>query len=169
MQLKLMTAVFDEPSLGAHSTRTDSGNVLSVLFDQLLANSQASDLDSAPQLQRAEGIVQCEGQGWVSVLVRGSVIVAGAHGYAHLTGWANGRRLREAARVADEPFCEAVLAPVAADGQLRISLLLLAQRDLTSSDSGAMCVVDSVDIAVLPPQRLHAAGAKDGNTRRGAQ
>lgn len=150
MGLKLNAATFEDASLAVRGTRTDDRTVFSLLFDNLVAQSQADDHDAAPATRRAEGVVQCEGSGWVCVLVRGAVAVAGEHGYAHAFGWANGRRLRATPRAADEPFSAAVAAPVGPDGQLRISLLLLAQRDLASSDSGALCAIDSIDISVLP-------------------
>jgi len=150
MSLKLNAATFEDTSLAVRGTRTDDRTVFSLLFDNLVAQSQADDNDAWPATRRAEGVVQCEGSGWVSVLVRGAIAVVGEHGYAHAFGWVNGRRLRATPRLPDEPFSAAVAAPVAADGQLRISLLLLAQRDLASSSSGALCAVDSIDIGVLP-------------------
>jgi hypothetical protein len=149
MSLKLDAATFEDASLGVRGTRTEDRLVFSLLFDNLVAQSQADDKDAAPATRRAEGVVRCEGTGWVTVLVRGSVVVAGEHGYAHAFGWVNGRRLRATPGGPDEPFSASVTAQVGADGQLRISLLLLAQRDLGSSNSGALCAIDSVDISVL--------------------
>lgn len=149
MSLKLHTAIFEDAALGVRGTRTDDGTQFSLLFDSLLADSQVSDTDFTPAVRRAEGVIQCDGSGWVSVLVRGRTIVVGEHGYAHVTGWVNGRRLRPAPSGPDEPFSAATAAPVGPSGHLRISLLLLAQRDLAASDSGALCVVDSMDISVL--------------------
>lgn len=156
MTLQLSTASFEDAGLGAHSTRTDDGQVLSVLFDQLQIDSAQADVDAVPQVRRAEGVVHCEGSGWVSVQVRGATAAAGGHGYAHVTGWANGRRLLPAAHAPDEPFVTAVAAPVGRDGRLRLSLLLLAQRDLGSTDSAAACWVDSIDITVLPDAQSRA-------------
>lgn len=150
MKLKLSSASFQDAALGAHCTRTDDGQVLSVLFDRLQIESAAADVDAVPQVLRAEGEVQCEGSGWVSVQVRGATTAAGGHGYAHATGWANGRRLQPATHAPDEPFVTAVAAPVGRDGRLRLSLLLLAQRDLESTGSAAVCWVDSIDITVVP-------------------
>lgn len=159
MNLKLSSASFEDASLGMHGTRTDDGQILSVLFDHLQAASEATDHDAMPQVRRAEGVVQCEGQGWVSVQVRGATAAAGSHGYAHALGWANGRRLQAAARTPDEPFVAAVAAPVGSDGRLRLSLLLLAQRDLGSPSAAAACWIDSIDIAVLPDQRARTGAA----------
>lgn len=150
MPLNLLSASFEDPHSGIHSTRTEDGQVLSVLFDRLQIESARDDADTAPQVLRAEVVIQCRGSGWVAVEVRGATAAAGGHGYAHATGWANGRRLVPAAHAPDEPFVTSVAAPVAADGSLRLSLLLLAQRDLGSADSAAACWVDSIDIAVLP-------------------
>lgn len=153
MSLKLNAATFEDASLAVRGTCTEDRTVFSLLFDNLVAQSQTDDNDAAPATQRAEGVVRCEGSGWVSVLVRGAVAVAGEHGYAHAFGWVNGRRIRATPREPDEPFSAAVAAPVGADGQLRISLLLLAQRDLASSSSAALCAVDSIDISVLPARQ----------------
>lgn len=150
MSLQLRTVSFDDSSLGAHSTRTDDGQTLSVLFDHLHVESALADVDAAPQVLRAEGVVHCEGSGWVSVEVRGTTVASDGHGYAHATGWANGRRLLPAAHAPDEPFVTSVAAPIGADGRLRLSLLLLAQRDLESTNSSAACWVDTIDIMVLP-------------------
>ena len=154
MSLKLNTAIFEDASLGVQGTRTEDGTQFSLLFDHLQAESQVSDTDFTPSIRRAEGVIHCDGSGWVSVLVRGSTIVVGEHGYAHAMGWVNGRRLRMAPHGPDEPFSAAVAAPVDASGQLRISLLLLAQRDLGSNGSGALCVVDSIDISVQVQRKL---------------
>lgn len=155
MTMELHSASFEDVSLGMHGTSTDDRQVMSVLFDDLKAESTRTDVDSAPQVRRAEAKVMCSGRGWVSVQVRGTTAKVGGHGYAHALGWANGRRLRaaHASGETDEPFIAAVVAPVGGDGRLRLSLLLLAQRDLEIPDSAAACWVDSIDIAVLPDPR----------------
>jgi hypothetical protein len=163
MTLKLMSSAFEDTSLGVTGTRTDSGNALSVLFDNLQADSQATDLDDAPQLRRAEGTVQCEGQGWVDVLVRGQAWMAGEHDQAQVMGWVNGRRLRATASGHGEPFSASVSARVGAAGRLRMSLLLLAQRDLHNAGSGALCAVDSIDITVRPTLRQRPTTGSTGS------
>jgi len=153
MAMELRSASFEDVSLGMGGTSTDDRQVMSVLFDDLKTESAPADVDAAPQVRRAEGEVTCSGRGWVSVQVRGTTAMVGGHGYAHALGWANGRRLRAAAHVpgeSNEPFVSAVVAPVGNDGRLRLSLLLLAQRDLEVPRSAAACWVDSIDIAVLP-------------------
>lgn len=156
MPLSLLSASFGDASPGFRSTRTEDGQVLSVLFDRLQIESARHDTDAAPQALRAEGVVQCRGSGWVVVEVRGATAAAGGHAYAHATGWANGRRLAPAPHAVDEPFVTSVTAPVASGGSLRLSLLLLAQRDLDSANSAAACWVDSIDITVLPEPKAHA-------------
>ncbi len=153
MTLQLLSVSFEDTSLGMNGTRTEDGQVLSVLFDRLASESQADDIDATPQVRRAEGLVQCEGSGWVSVQVRGATAVVGDHGYAHAVGWANGRRLRAVSDVPGEPFATAVTAPVGLNGVLRLSLLLLAQRDLAEAGSAAACWIDSIDIVVTPGPR----------------
>ena len=153
MAFQLMSVSFDDTSLGMSGTRTDDGQVLSVLFDRLASESQAADIDVAPAFRRAEGLVHCEGSGWVAVQVRGATNLVGDHGYAYVLGWANGRRLRATSDVSGDPFAATVTAPVGAVGELRLSLLLLAQRDLADADSAAACWVDSIDIVVAPGPR----------------
>lgn len=159
MGFKISSASFEDKSLGLRGSHTGDGQVLSLLFDDLSVRSGADDIDAAPQVRRAEGLVQCTGAGWVSVQLRGATAQAGDHGYAHATGWANGRRLRAAEGPVDEPFTTAVLAPVGKDGKLRLSVLLLAQRDLLVAQSGAGCWVDSIDIAVTPGPRAQRRAA----------
>ena len=161
MTMELRSASFEDVSLGMNGTSTDDRQVMSVLFDDLKAQSTRTDVDAAPQVRRAEGEVMCSGSGWASVQVRGTTAMVGGHGYAHALGWANGRRLcaAHASGEPDEPFIAAVVAPVGNDGRLRLSLLLLAQRDLEFPDSAAACWVDSIDIAVLPGPRGQARRA----------
>lgn len=160
MALQMLSASFGDASPGPYSsTATEDRRVLSLLFDELVVKSERTDTDAAPQVRRVEGVIQCAGTGWISVQVRGAALVAGLHGFAHVAGWINGRRLRVQAQGPDEPFCSATAAPVGADGQLRISLLMLAQRDLASADSAAQCWVDSIDLAVMDWPR-QVGGAK---------
>jgi len=154
MALTLLSASFEDEQLGVHGTRTDDGQVVSVLFDYLSVESSASDGDAIAQTVRANGTVRCEGTGWVTVHARGAALVAGEQGYAHAMGWANGRRLRLPAPATGEPISASVTAPVGADGLLRLSLLLLAQRDLTAPNSAAALWLDSLDIEVVPARQL---------------
>ena len=160
MTLQLLAATFEDSSLGLHGARTDEGSALSLLFDSLMVESAAADVNPTPEVRRAEGVVQCAGSGWVSVQLRGATAVAGGHGFAHALGWANGRRLRALETAEGEPFCISVAAPVAADGLLRLSLLLLAQRDLADANSAAACWVDSIDMSVLTLQRRQPGARK---------
>jgi len=153
LELELTSVHFADGGLGVHWTRTQDGQVLSVLFDHMKVDSGVKDGDVAPEVQHAEGSVRCIGSGFVTVQVRGATIVTGMHGYAHATGWANGRRLRAAPGPSDEPFVMSTVAPVSQDGQLRLSLLLLAQRDLLEPNSAAACWIDSIDIVVVPEPR----------------
>lgn len=161
MTMGLLSASFEDVSLGMGGTSTDDRQVMSLLFDDLKAESATADVDSAPQVRRAEGEVVCSGGGWVTVQVRGATAMVGGHGYSHVMGWANGRSLRaaHASGEPDEPFIAAAVAPIGSDGQLRLSLLLLAQRDLQVPASAAACWVDSIDFAVLPDPRGRAKRA----------
>jgi len=158
MTLQLLAATFEDNSLGMNGSRTDDGSVLSLLFDRLMVESAAADAGPKAEVRRAEGVVQCAGSGWVSVQLRGATALAGDHGFAHAMGWANGRRLRASGASEGDPFSISVAAPVAEDGVLRLSLLLLAQRGLADATSAAVCWIDSIDIIVLETQQ-RAAGA----------
>ena len=87
MAFQLLSVSFEDTSLGMNGTRTEDGQVLSVLFDSLTSESQADDTDAAPQVRRAEGLVRCEGGGWVSVQVRGTTAVVGGKGRSELTSF----------------------------------------------------------------------------------
>jgi hypothetical protein len=153
MSIRFLDAQFDDASLGVHSSRTDDGQVLSILFDRLQSQSTPQDNDAAPELGRAEGTCRYEGSGWISVQVRGSTATTGPHGYAHAFGWVNGRRLQLAPSSSDNQIHASVVLPVDSGAPLRLSLLLLAQRDLAEVGSTAACWVDSIDIQVVPAPR----------------
>ncbi|MBB2487755.1 hypothetical protein H5407_21165 [Mitsuaria sp. WAJ17] len=151
MSLTLESASFDKVELGVSGARTDDGRALSILFTGLEAASQPDDQDATPQAVRADGRVRCRGTGWVSVQVRGGSQIGGPRGLAHVMVWANGRRIALMPDSPEEPLAGATTARIGADGELRLSLTLLAQRDLAEASSGAMCWVDSIDVQVLEP------------------
>lgn len=164
MGLILESASFDNVDLGMSGTRTEDGQVLSMLFTGLSAASQPSDPDAAPQAMQANGLVRCRGMGWVSVQVRGGSHLSGPRGVAQVMVWANGRRIALLPESPQEPMAGATAARVNADGELRLSLTLLAQRDLLEPGSGAMCWVDSIDVQVLVPGPR--SGPQQGATPR---
>lgn len=151
MSLTLEFASFDKVELGVNGARTDDGQALSILFTGLEAASHPDDQDAAPQAVRADGLVRCRGTGWVSVQVRGGSQLSGPRGLAHVMVWANGRRIALMPDSPEEPLAGATTARVGVDGELRLSLTLLAQRDLAEAGSGALCWVDSIDVQVLGP------------------
>ena len=152
MRLTLASVVFDGPPTRVSQAVTADGSALSVIFDQLVARSGTSDTDPMPQTVRLDGEVLCAGHGWVTVQARGAGLSSDAHGYAHATVWANGRRLRSEPAAANEPFVSAVVAPVEGRG-IRLSVLLLAQRDLGIAGSAAECWLDTLDIQVIDHPR----------------
>ncbi|MFG6457039.1 hypothetical protein [Roseateles sp. BYS96W] len=156
MSLQLRSVSFETDASIAHVAQTDSGNALSVLFDNLVVRSGAADKDAQPQALRLDGEVQCTGRGWVTIQVRGQGLSTDRHGYAHLSAWANGRRLHAAAAGLDEPFSASVAVPVDAE-RIQLSLLLLAQRDLNAANSAAECAVDSIDLLVIAPSARRSA------------
>lgn len=149
MTLTLESARFDNIDLGVSGSRSPDGRHFSLLFDRLFAESQPQDAQTLPQLIRAEGLLRCSGQGWLSLQVRGGCQLMGAHGLAQVMVWANGRRIVLLPDSSAPPQADATTAAVGADGELRLSLSLLAQRDLAEPGSGALCWVDSIDLSVV--------------------
>lgn len=148
MGLSLIEAAFDARAGAWRAAHTDNRQVLSILFDELSVHSGETDQDAAPQVLSFDGRIRCEGAGWVAVQVRGDAMSSSLHGWAHAKAWANGRALRAESPHAGEPWCASVVAPVR-DGTLRVSLLLLAQRDLKDPTSAAACWLDSIDLTVI--------------------
>lgn len=153
MSLSLESARFDNMSLGVSGSRSPDGRHFSLLFDRLFADSQPQDESATPQCLRVEGLLRCAGQGWLSLQVRGGCQLSGGHGMAQALVWANGRRIALLPDRQDEPLAGATTARVGPDGELRLSLLLLAQRDLADPGSGALCWIDSIDLSVIEPTR----------------
>lgn len=158
MPLQLLSAEFDDARLGVSSTRTEDGQVLSVLFENLAIESQPDDQTQQPEVRRAEGTVQVAGTGWVTLQVRGTGVHTGDHGLAHGLLWANGRKLRLSPLGADTQYAAACAVPLRNGEPLRLSLLLLAQRDLQQAGSGAGFWVDSIDFAVHEPATRQRGG-----------
>lgn len=156
MSLQLQSASFETVPETVHVTKTDSGDALSVLFDRLTIESGPQDTDPRPNAFRLDGSIECHGDGWVHVDLRGYALSTDPHGYAHIAAWVNGRRMIAAPAGADEPVSAGLSAPVRS-GTLRISLLLLAQRDLASASSTAACGVDSLDLRVVAPRQRRQA------------
>lgn len=137
----------------ASSTQTEDGRVISVLFDDLKADS--SIRDSTPSVESkvmnfvvplTEGI-----QKSVRVQARGFRAVAGQHSWAHALVWINGQRMRipSSQPNQDESWYAASLVNVQGKTELRVSVTLLAQRDMSELNSAAQCVLDSIDFEVI--------------------
>jgi len=159
MPLTLDAAVFANSQLDVKGTRTEDGQTLSILFGALSATSEVDDVDPAPDAVHADGEIRCTGTGWVEVQVRGAGHLSDARGLAHVVVWANGKRSSLTADAEEEPLFGALTCRVVDGEPLRISLTLLAQRDLSSPTSAAACWVDSIDIKTLDvkPSRHHQA------------
>lgn len=147
MSLQLQSASFEADSSGFHVSRTDSGNALSVLFDHVVVKSGPQDADPRPQVIRLDGGITYQGHGWVHVDLRGYALSTHPQGYAHISAWIDGRRMMAAPAGPDEPVSASLSAPVNG-GTLRVSVLLLAQRDLAAGTSTAACGLDSLDFIV---------------------
>jgi hypothetical protein len=149
MTLTINSAMFEDSSLGAHAARTDDGQAFSIRFDALAARSRG--VLNGASTARGEGTIQCRGDGWVALSVRGALAASGSHAFAHLLGRVNGRRFEAACAGADEPFDTSVVAEVDRSGRLRVSLLLIAQGDPAQRHAAADCRVDAIDVVVLEP------------------
>lgn len=132
---------------GIHCARTDDGHQMSLLLQDFCAVSQPSQGCADPSSRQLDLWLPCTGQGWVLTQLRGSAISTGGHGWAELLAWVNGRPLRARAMPPDEPLL--VSTKALAHGGLRLSLLLLAQRDLEDPASTAGCWVDSIDLTTM--------------------
>lgn len=141
------------PATAVSTTQTENGLVTSVLFDELKADS--STCDSTPTVESAvmnfvvpltEGI-----QKFVRIEARGSRGIAGPHSWAHALVWVNGQRLRIPSNQANltEPWYASSQLNVQGKTELRVSVTLLAQRDMSELNSAAQCVLDSLDFEVI--------------------
>lgn len=160
LSLTLECASFEPPGLGIRVERAADGSSFTVVFEGLAAESRADDPDPMPQVRLLDALVRCEGEGRVSIQIRGGASVSGEHGFAYGLANANGRRLHLVPPGGDEPAAAAATAQVLAGGDLRLSLVLLAQHDPADQAGTALAWVDSIEITVMPPQAAqHAARA----------
>ncbi len=154
-QLALPTGLADK---GVSATRTDDGSVLAVIFNACKAESTPND-----QTQSAEAAVlnfevplATGSNGLVRVEAHGFMGTAGSHSWVHAIMWVNGKRMVPISNNGDtsENFYAALCIDVAGQSALRISVTLLAQRDLAIPTSSAELVLDTLDFAVLPIVQL---------------
>lgn len=141
------------PTTAASSTQTEDGRVVSVIFEDLKADS--SIRDSAPSVESKVmnfAIPLAEGsQKFVRVHARGFRAVAGLHSWALALVWINGQRMRIPSNQASlsESWYAAALVNVQGKTELRVSVTLLAQRDMSEQSSAAQCALDSLDFEAI--------------------
>ena len=147
------------PQSGVSTTKTDDGSVISVVFDAMRADSQPSD-----QTQSAEATILnfevplvANSQSLVRIEARGFLATVGAHSWVHAVMWVNGRRMVPISNNGEisENFYAALCVDTAGQSALRVSLTLLAQRDLSLQESSSQIALDTLDFSLLaipPPQ-----------------
>jgi hypothetical protein len=142
------------PVTGVRSTRTDDSSVLAVLFDDFKADSTPSD-----QTQSAEASVlnfevplAAGNKGLVRLEARGFIATVGPHSWVHVVVWVNGQRMVPISNAGEvsENFYAALCVDAAGQSALRVSVTLLAQRDLAVPGSSAQVALDTLDFSALP-------------------
>jgi hypothetical protein len=143
----------DMPATGVSSTRTDDGSVLAVLFDHFKADSSPGD-----QTQSAEASVlnfevplAASNRGLVRLEARGFMATIGPHSWVHALVWVNGQRMVPISNAGEvsENFYAALCVDATGQSALRVSVTLLAQRDLSVPGSSAQVVLDVLDFSAL--------------------
>lgn len=145
------------PKSNTGSTNTDDGSVVSVVFDAMCADSQLSD-----QTQSAEATVLnfevplvANPYGLVRIEARGFMATVGEHSWTQAVIWVNGQRMSPRSNPSEfnENFYAAMCVDTRDKSALRVSVTLLAQRDLAVSSSSAQVTLDTLDFSVLNERR----------------
>jgi hypothetical protein len=138
---------------GLSSTRTSDGSVVSIVFDKFKANSDTNDKTQSAEatILNFEVPVSPGGSGLVRVEARGFMATIGAHSWVHAVMWVNGKRMVPISNNGEtsENFYAALCVDAAGQTALRVSLTLLAQRDVALPRSSAQVVLDVLDFSVL--------------------
>lgn len=144
------------PTRTVRGTITDDGQILSLLFDAANVISDGADTTACPVSRQLDLEIPCSGSG--SALVRlemsGARSNAGLHSWNHAFILVNGKRLPVPAAVGTnanggENWYGALTLAVHARCALRVSISLLAQRDLADNSSTAQIGLDSIDLQVI--------------------
>lgn len=139
--------------LSTSATFTDDKRICSILLTGARVESLPSDSNPAPdgKVFEIEVGFTTEKKAKVKVEARGARLLAGVHSWAHALIWANGQRLPlapENADPLDSTFYTAAISTAQPGEPLRISVSLIAQRDLGEAASQASFELDSLDITV---------------------
>ena len=141
------------PDRGVSSTRTDDGVAMSIIFDNFKVQSNPTD-----QTQSAESAVlnfevplAADSTGMVRVEARGFMATSGAHSWVHAVTWINGQRMEPISNSGEsnENFYAALCVDATGQTQLRVSVTLLAQRDLALLGSESQVMLDTLDFTAL--------------------
>jgi hypothetical protein len=150
MNLQLPTGL---PTEGVGTTRTSNGSVVSILFDACIAESSSRDrsLSAETFVLNFEVPVATGTKGHVRVEAHGFSASFGAHSWTYAVIWVNGRKMKPINSPADasENFYGALCVDIGGQAAIRVSVTLLAQRDLLSQSSAARIVLDTLDFEVL--------------------
>ena len=132
---------------------------MSIIFEKFRADSAPSD-----QTQSAESALlnfdvplAAGSKGMVRVEARGYLATVGAHSWAHAVIWVNGQRMMPISNSGEvsENLYAALYVDGAGQSALRVSVTLLAQRDLTLPESNAQITLDTLDFSgfISPQER----------------
>lgn len=141
------------PASSAGSALTGDGSVLSIIFDKFKADSNPNDkaLAAEANVLNFEVPITPAGSGLVRVEARGFMATSGAHSWVHAVIWVNGQRVVPISNHGEinENFYAALCVDATGQTKLRVSVTLLAQRDLALLGSDAQVVLDTLDFSAL--------------------
>jgi hypothetical protein len=141
------------PASGLSSTRTFDGSVVSIVFDIFKADSNTNDKTQSAEatILNFEVPVCPAGSGLVRVEARGFMATIGAHSWVQAVMWVNGQRMVPISNSGEtnEKFYAALCVDATGQTKLRVSVTLLAQRDLALLGSDAQLVLDTLDFSAL--------------------
>ncbi|MBB5204836.1 hypothetical protein HNQ51_002150 [Inhella inkyongensis] len=151
MSMHIESIHFESTHFSLQGCHHADGEGVTVQFDGLTARSTAMD-EALLAARRACGIARFDGPGWANIQVHGACHRQGEQARAQLLLWANGRRISLIPEQPSEPLSGGCAVPISQNGELRLVLTLLAQRDASDPYSKALCWLESLQIAVLHSQ-----------------
>lgn len=154
MHLKAPTGL---PNADASSTYTNDGSVLSIIFNACKVESNPSDQTQAAEVKvlNFDVPVVASSNSLVRIEARGFMATEGPHSWVHGMIWVNGKRMMPIQNEKDvnQNFYTALTVKTQGVTALRVSITLLAQRDLAITQSDAQIVLDTLDFSVLTPAK----------------
>lgn len=147
----------DLPSTEAGNAYTNDGSVLSIIFDACKVESNPSDQTQAAEVKvlNFEVPVAAGSNAIVRIEARGFMAAQGPHSWVHGMLWVNGKRMVPIQNdgCVNQNFYAALSVKSQGVTALRVSITLLAQRDLAVVQSDAQLVLDTLDFSVLTPAK----------------